>query len=427
MASERKKTPLYGLHLEDGAKMGIFGGYEMPLWYPSGARKEHLAVLSSAGLFDTSHMSGVLLTGAGAFSLLQRLVTKDLTQCVGSKRTPLVPGKAVYGVFLKENGHVVDDTIIFDLGKNRYLAFVNAGMGNAVALHLEANRIREEVIIKDLTGKLGKIDIQGPKSAAILKRILKAPETVLKDMTYFSFKGNIDWSSPDAVELVSGDPVMISRTGYTGEFGFEVFVPPDRLEKIWNIVLDSGKDFGLTTCGLAARDSLRTGAVLPLSHQDIGEWPYINHPWPFALPYNDTKSSFTKAFLGDLALLNPETVAYTYPYVGYDLRKVQNDAHTVVRDHEGRDIGSVLTCVSDMGIGRHDGRVYSIAGSDRPGEAVPGGLCCGFVKIDRPLQYHETLILKDARRTLEVEIVPDIRPDRTARMPMKRMLDENDS
>jgi aminomethyltransferase len=146
----------------------------------------------------------------------------------------------------------------------------------------------------------------------------------LQDMIYFKFKGRFDMDI-DAAEPVyfnDGTPVLISRTGYTGEFGFEIFMAPERMVAIWETILDAGKSFGVIPCGLAARDSLRAGAVLPLSHQDIGAWPYINHPWKFSLPFDDEQKQFTKKFLGDSALLNLKNPEYTYPFAGFDLRKV---------------------------------------------------------------------------------------------------------
>jgi aminomethyltransferase len=105
------------------------------------------------------------------------------------------------------------------------------------------------------------------------------------------------------VELVDGTPVLISRTGYTGEFGFELFVSIDKLAALWSMVLEAGRDKGVLACGLAARDSLRAGAVLPLSHQDIGPWSFLHNPWPFALPYNDDNTTFSKDFIGGSSLL----------------------------------------------------------------------------------------------------------------------------
>jgi len=422
MENETKRTALHAWHIAHGAKMADFGGYEMPLWYSS-AKNEHLSVLQHAGLFDTSHMAAVLVTGPGARDLLQHCFTNNLDACVGQTKKPLVPGRCVYGAYLNAQGEVIDDSIINQLSEDTYMAVVNAGMGAVVAGHFKDQADGREVAIGDLTDNLGKIDVQGPMAAKILSKVLAAPESAFEKLFYFSFKGHFDPASPlaDAVRLSDGTPILLSRTGYTGEFGFEIFVSPDKVVRTWETIYQAGQAFGLTACGLAARDSLRGGAVLPLSHQDIGHWPFINHPWPFALPFNDDQSGFSKPFIGDQALLDLKRPEYTYAFVGNDLRKVSTADPAAVLDAAGSEIGSVLTCVSDMGIDRHQGRIVSIASPDKPQDFNPRGLCCGFIKVTAPLQPGAEVVLKDKRRTLKVTIVTDVRPDRTARRPIQEM------
>ncbi len=423
MEREIRKTALHGWHASHGANMADFGGYEMPLWYSS-AKEEHLSVLQSAGLFDTSHMAALLVTGPDSHDLLQLCFSNNLDACVGLAKKPLSPGRCVYGAYLDQNGTVIDDSIVNKLGDVDYMLVVNAGMGGRVAEHLLTNQGERTVAITDLSDKLGKIDIQGPMAAKILCKVLAAPESVFEKMPYFTFKGHFDGSSPlaDAVRLKDGTPILLSRTGYTGEFGFEIFVTGAQAVNTWETVFAAGQDFGLKACGLAARDSLRGGAVLPLSHQDIGDWPFVHHPWPFALAYNAEQTGFTKAFIGDKALLGAASAEFTYAFVGADLRKVSTADPAVVIDAEGHQLGSVLTCVTDMGIGLHDGKIVSIASPDKPEGFAPRGLCCGFVKVAAPLTPGTVVQLKDNRRNLKVTIVEDVRPDRTARRPIKEML-----
>jgi len=418
-----KKTPLHSWHVSNGANMANFGGYEMPLWY-STARKEHLSVLTNAGIFDTSHMALLLVKGTDAYELLQLCFTNNMDACIGKRKKPISPGRCVYGTYLNEEGEVIDDTIIYMLEENSYMAVVNAGMGGVVAEHFSANKGDRNVEITDLTHSVGKIDIQGPMAAKILGKALADPEAVFEKMPYFSFKGHFDAASPlaDAVHLTDGTPVLFSRTGYTGEFGFEIFIEAKYTIKIWEKISDIGKEFGLVPCGLAARDSLRGGAVLPLSHQDIGHWPFIHHPWPFALPFNDDQTRFTKAFIGDKALLRVEKPEFTYPFVGKDLRKVSTEEQAKVLDSQDNEIGHVLTCVSDMGIGLYNGRIFSVASPDKPQEFKSRGLCCGFIKVKFRLKPNEVVLIMDKRRKIEVKVVEDIRPDRTARRPMKEMV-----
>ena len=423
MSNLSKKTALFHWHTAHHANMAPFGGYDMPLWYAS-AKNEHLAVLTSAGLFDTSHMAVISVKGPDSFGLLQHCFTNDLSACVGSGKRPLSPGRCVYGAFLTEQGAVVDDTIIFELAENNYLAVVNAGMGATVAQHLITYMGSSDVEIIDLTDSIGKIDLQGPMSGKIMKKLLLKPDDVLQDLPYFTFKGHYqsNFSSPDTVQLMDGTPILLSRTGYTGEFGFEILIDPLHLVKVWEMLLKSGEEFGLIACGLAARDSLRTGAVLPLSHQDIGAWPFNNHPWHFALPFNAAETRFTKPFIGDQGLLNIAHPAYTYPIAGDNVCKVCSADQSVVLDADENAIGSVLTCVSDMGIGRYQDKIYSIASPGRPNDFTPHGLCCGFVKVRKKLKTGHTLFLQDDRRTIRVRVVKDIRPHRTARRAITEMI-----
>ena len=419
-----KKTRLYNWHTSQRANMADFGGYLMPLWYPFGARNEHLAVLTGAGIFDTSHMAVVTVEGPDAFNLLQRCFSKDLQSCIGKDRKALYPGRCAYGVFLEAGGTVIDDAIVYQLHRHVYMVVVNSGMGGKLTLHLEAHVGAGDVTLTDLTDRLGKMDIQGPDSARILKKILEDPESALTGLGYFSFRGNFEDKHLDSgrVRLKDGTPILLSRTGYTGEFGFEIFVRPDRFVALWEMVLDAGKEYDVKPCGLAARDSLRAGAGLPLSHQDIGPWPFTKNPWSFALPFNTGQTGFTKGFMGDKALLELQEPAKTYAFVGYDLRKVSTQDPAVVLDSDGTRMGVVLTCVTDMGIGRVEDRIFSITSDDKPDGFKFRGLCCGFVKLDTEPDYGEQVILKDKRREIKVIITKDIRPDRSARMPMRKMV-----
>lgn len=423
MLSETKKTPLYDWHAAQGANMADFGGYTMPLWYPSGTRAEHLAVLKAAGLFDTSHMAMIRVWGKDARSFLQDLFTKNLEQCLGPKNLPLIPGRAVYGAFLNEKGHALDDALVYMVKEGLYLVAVNAGMGGALAAHLASFAEKKEVQIEDLTDRLGKIDIQGPFSGKILLSVLEKGEKLFSSMPYFSFKdGLFGENSEIPCRLKDGTPILLSRTGYTGELGFEIFCQSDATLKVWEMILHAGKDFSLIPCGLAARDSLRGGAFLPLSHQDIGAWPFVNNPWMFALPFNEEKTAFTKPFLGDEALLQAmKTTEYTYAFLGKDLRKVAAGPDTAVL-LDDKKIGSVLTCVTDMGMGLKDGRLYSVASPDLPEGAKIQGLSCGFVLVKGPLPAGCELVLDDGKRKLPVTLTDSLRPDRTARKAISSML-----
>lgn len=423
MNPDPRTTPLFPRHRDAGANMGDFGGYRMPLWYPAGMRREHRAVILGAGLFDTSHMAVLTVVGAGAHALLQRTFTKDLDRAGGADR-PLAGGRCAYGAFLNASGHVIDDAIVCRRGPEDYFVVVNAGMGPTVAGHLAAAAGGAGPAVTDLTDQVAKLDLQGPAAARILGRLLEAPEKAFRGLGYFGFKGHFDPNHPDAgtVRLDDGTPLLLSRTGYTGEFGFELFVAPDRAVMLWDRLLAAGAEFELIPCGLAARDSLRAGAMLPLSHQDIGDWPFIHHPWAFALPYAPDGRTFTKDFIGASALLEAAAAApHTLAFVGRDPRKVTAGPETRVLDEAGTAIGTVLTCATDTAIGWVEGRLVSLASPGRPEGFDPKGLSCGFVRVARPLPAGSPLVLDDGRRRIEVTVAADIRPDRTARRPMGRM------
>jgi aminomethyltransferase len=422
MSTEMKKTPLCEWHTRHGANMVEFGDYLMPVWYGS-VRDEHMAVVTHAGLFDTSHMAAVRLHGPDSFDLLQWCFTRNLNACVGRDNAPITPGKCVYGAFLDEHGDTIDDSIVYKITDDEYLVVVNAGMGAVITAHLNANKKALRVQVTDMTDGLGKIDIQGPAAVRIMHGVLTSPDAVFEKLTYFSFKGHFDRTSAFAgdAQLLDGTPLLLSRSGYTGEVGFEIFVEREHTVRMWELLMTAGKEFGLVPCGLAARDSLRTGAVLPLSHQDIGHWTYIHHPWPFALPFADTGNQFTKTFLGSAALDRAAGAPHTLTFVGNDLRKI--DTHSaVVRDLAGHEIGTVLTCATDMAIGRHDGTIYSTASPSKPADLKLKGLSCGFIKVTSNLAPGTVVELKDHKRSIQVVIETDVRPDRTARKALKNFL-----
>ena len=397
-----QRTVLYATHGAAGATMVNFGGWEMPLWYPTGAVKEHMAVLTGAGLFDTSHMSAIQAEGARTREFLNYALTKE----IGNLRI----GRAAYGIVLDDSGFAVDDGIVYPLEETRFVLVVNAGMGGKVIAHMRSLPGGGELAWTDLAGTYAKLDIQGPASFGVLRQCVANADAVFAKFPYFSFQGDFDFARSE-VTLSDGTPVVLSRTGYTGELGFELFVPAAKATTLWSMLLEAGKELPVLPCGLAARDSLRAGAVLPLSHQDIGPWPFINNPWSFALPYGED-GTFTKNFHGRDAL-DAKTADHTLAYVGYDPRKVET--HDAIVLHGGKDIGTVLTSVADMGIGRVENRVAGLNSPDIPRDWRPRGLVCGFIKVREYVEPGTEVILKDSRREIKVVIHTDIRPGRTAR------------
>jgi len=420
MNTQLKTTALHQWHRDAGANMAEFGGFDMPLWYETGVKNEHLAVLTSAGIFDTSHMACIMISGKDAFDLLNFCFTRDLGT--------LNIGRCVYGAFLDERGFCMDDAIVYKFDETRFMVCVNAGMGAVVSSHINAQKNKKDVLIEDLSGKVAKMDIQGKNAARILSKLIKNPESVFNKMPYFSFKGHFLDEKPDGrsnevpgkVFLLDGTPILLSRSGYTGEFGFEIFIDPAAIETLWKETLSVGAPFGIMACGLGARDSLRAGACLPLSHQDIGPWKFFNHPWTFALPFSSDQTTFTKDFFGAKALT--ETCdTYVFPFVGETLRKVNAQDATVFAENQ-KNIGRVLTCATDMGIDWLDDKIVSINTPGLPQDKKIKGISCGFVMVSTPLEPGTKLTLKEGKRSIPVTIVTDIRPDRTARMKLDNFI-----
>lgn len=420
-----KNTVLHDWHVNNNANMAEFGGYDMPLWYSAGVKQEHLAVIQTAGLFDTSHMAVITLEGDGCWELLQHTFTKDLDKCIGPQKKPLAEGRCVYGTFLNAAGHVIDDAIVYRQGEDRFMVVVNAGMGEKISAHLE-NYNDQSAKIVDYTDKLGKIDIQGVATLEILKNLLQNPDQIFEKFIYFSFKGwfDSDWCK-EPVVTKSGIEILLSRTGYTGEFGVEIFVKVEQAQQLWEDILATGAPLNILPCGLAARDSLRTGAVLPLSHQDIGEHLFINNPWPFALPYDD-EGKFTKSFLGYKALIEEKYSSFTYPFAGYNPRKIPLIEESFVADENGESIGRILTCTTDMAIDRRDDEIISVAANKTSDDDAfsPKGLSCGFILVQKELSAGDKVFLVNGKRKIEVEIRQDIRPNRTARLSTKQLLEK---
>lgn len=331
----------------------------------------------------------------------------------------------MYGTFLNDAGHVIDDAIVYRQGEQRFMVVVNAGMGEKISAHLKSYN-SQSVKIVDYTDKLGKIDIQGVATLKILQNLFQNPDQLFEKFIYFSFKGwfDSDWCK-EPVVTKSGIEILLSRTGYTGEFGVEIFVKAEQTQKLWDEILATGAPYNILPCGLAARDSLRTGAVLPLSHQDIGEHLFINNPWSFALPYGDDVK-FTKPFLGDKALAEGRYSSFTYPFTGYNPRKIPLSEESFVADENGESIGRILTCTTDMAIDRRDQEIASVAVNKTIDDDTfsPKGLSCGFILVEKEMSVGDKVFLVNGKRKIEVEIRQDIRPNRTARLPIKQMLEQ---
>lgn len=253
--SDPRSTPLRERHEALGASFTDFGGWLMPVRYSSDLA-EHKAVREAAGLFDISHMAEFDVTGPGAADFLDFALAGRLST--------LADGKAKYSLVLTADGGIVDDVIVYRLADERFLVIANAGNRDAVAEAL-AERVAlhggEDVQVQDVSDDYGLLAVQGPNARAILEAVpgLEAAGRPLADVPYYA---------TTAMSL-DGAGILVCRTGYTGEDGFELLVPVDRAAQLWDALLAAGGPFGLVPAGLAARDTLRLEAGMPLYGHEL--------------------------------------------------------------------------------------------------------------------------------------------------------------
>ncbi|WP_010273383.1 glycine cleavage system aminomethyltransferase GcvT [Paenibacillus senegalensis] len=243
-----KRTPLFPLYEQHGARVIDFGGWELPVQF-SGIQAEHHAVREKAGLFDVSHMGEVFVEGKGALDFLQNLTTNDVSR--------LSPGRSHYSFMCYENGGVVDDLLVYQLNPGQYMLVLNAANISKDLAWLQSHIGEADVTVTDLSDNTALLALQGPLSEEILSRLTDAPLSELKPFHHIH----------DA--RVAGFPVILSRTGYTGEDGFELYLASKDAPSLWQKLLQEGQPAGLVPAGLGARDTLRFEARLPLYGQEL--------------------------------------------------------------------------------------------------------------------------------------------------------------
>ncbi|HWP85547.1 MAG TPA: glycine cleavage system aminomethyltransferase GcvT [Terriglobia bacterium] len=243
-----RKTALNATHRQMGARMVPFGGWEMPVEY-SGIVAEHMAVRTRAGLFDVSHMGRLEVEGAGALALLQKVSSNDVSR--------LRKGQAQYSALLNDRGGIVDDLLVHKVEEERYLLCINASRREA---DLDWIRKHNETgaTVRDISQQTSQLALQGPRSLAILQPLV---DTDLGAVRYYWFVRG----------TVADTPCWIARTGYTGEDGFEIYLPAGESERLWHKLLEAGRSEGLLPCGLGARNTLRLEAGMLLYGNDMNE------------------------------------------------------------------------------------------------------------------------------------------------------------
>ena len=244
-----KRTPLHEIHRDLGAKMVDFGGWDMPLEY-SGIREEHRAVRERAGLFDVSHMGEFEVEGPDALAFIQRLTTNDVSK--------LEPARIHYSAMLTPQGTFIDDLLVYRRGGGRYLLVVNAGNTPKDFAHAQEIARSYDVKLRNASDDWALIALQGPRAEAILAPLTEA------DLAAIPYYGFVEGT-------VSGAPAIISRTGYTGEKGFELYLDPADAPRLFRELLDAGRNDGILPAGLGARDTLRLEAKMALYGHDIDD------------------------------------------------------------------------------------------------------------------------------------------------------------
>jgi len=243
-----RTTPLNEVIRQAGAKLVDFAGWEMPVQFRS-VLEEHQAVRTRAGLFDVSHMGEIRVEGQGSLALLQRLTPNDVGK--------LVPGQAQYTALLTPQATFVDDILVYRRDEQRFLLCVNASNVEKDFRYVRENAAGQ-VRVEDASSEYAQLALQGPRAAAILGRV--ADQSVAAVPGYHFIEGS-----------VRGAPALLSRTGYTGEDGFEIYLAPGQAAQVWLDLLQAGREDGLIPCGLGARDTLRLEARMPLYGNDIDE------------------------------------------------------------------------------------------------------------------------------------------------------------
>ena len=318
-----RKTALNAVHRQMGAKMVEFNGWDMPVEYPSvgGIMAEHNAVRTGVGVFDVSHMGDIRLSGPKALAAVQHISMNDAAR--------LAVGQAQYSALLYPQGTFVDDVIVHRLGEDDYLLVINAGTREKDFNWVRENGGQFNCKIEHLSDDFTQIAIQGPKGVNLLQKLTDADLSAVK----------FYWVTR---EIVCGfKNILIARTGYTGEDGFEIYVPADEATsaRVWNEILDAGKGFGALPCGLGARNTLRLEAKLPLYGHEISDAINV---WEAGL---DRFIKMEKPdFIGRSALEKAKAEGLKRTLVGLEMveRGIARDDYKVL-DDSGGEIGYVTS------------------------------------------------------------------------------------
>lgn len=339
-----KRTPLFDLYKDFGGKTIDFGGWELPVQFSS-IKEEHEAVRSKAGLFDVSHMGEVEVKGSDSLEFLQRLLTNDVSS--------LHEGEALYSAMCYEDGGTVDDLLVYKKQENHYLLVVNASNIEKDIAWMEEHRMGG-VSLADRSDEISLLAIQGPLAADILQ---KATEENLSQLKPFSFKDDVS---------IGSEKALVSRTGYTGEDGFEIYCKSKAAKEIWTILLEAGKVDGLIPCGLGARDTLRFEARLPLYGQELTkDITPIEAGIGFAV-----KIGKESDFLGKSVLADQKKNGSPRKLVGLEMIEKGIPRHGYQVSVQGEPIGEVTTGTQSPTLKKNIGLALVAKEHSEPGTIV---------------------------------------------------------
>jgi len=337
-----KKTVFHRYHLELGARMVPFAGYEMPLEY-TGVRREHLAVREKAGLFDVSHMGEIWIKGKGAFPLLQRLTSNDLSK--------LEPGRVQYTCFPNDRGGIVDDLLVYMYQPDKYLLVVNASNRVKDYQWILSNN-HEGAVVEDASERISQLAVQGPLAQEILQTLTPVD---LSKVLYYHFATG---------EFAGKKEVIISNSGYTGAGGFELYMYNEEGPAIWEAVMAAGRSAGLEPCGLASRDTLRLEMGYCLYGNDIDD---TTSPIEAGLGWI-TKFSEGNDFINRRLMEQQKQEGVNRRLVGFELKERGIPRqHYPILDKGGNPLGEVTSGTLSPMLGSGIGMGYVI-----PTHAAPG-------------------------------------------------------
>ena len=351
-----KKTSRYNKHIELGAKMVPFAGYMMPVQY-SGVNNEHINVREEVGVFDVSHMGEFLVKGKDALSFIQKISSNDASV--------LFPGRAQYAYLPNENGGIVDDMLVYMIANNHYMLVVNAS--NIEKDWEWINRQNNfDVALENISEKISLIAIQGPKAKELLQNLT---EINLSNIKFYHFE----------IGTFAGfNDIIISATGYTGSGGFELYVPNNIAEEVWDFIFNL-KDFNVFPAGLAARDTLRLEMGYCLYGNDIND---NTSPISAGLGW---VTKFTKAFVGDNFIKKAKFEGTESKLIAFELL----DRGIPRKDYEIEDV---------------DGNLIGQVTSGTMGPSVKKAIGMGYVKSEHS-NLGNKIFIKIRNKSISAEII----------------------